>query len=177
MAHLSRQQISDFFSKSAPITQQQCDQEAERIAGGSIQPAPVQGGASYTVLANDGALVVQFRAGRSALDLDLLGHVQRTYGSFVPRHEMAGRLGDLHVYTMDNVGGVATYLARERLHQHDCYLLRQTVQDFAMSASAHACAPLLLGGNHAADFRNAGSSPRRGTIRRAPFRVRAATRC
>ncbi|KAF5017336.1 hypothetical protein F66182_10745 [Fusarium sp. NRRL 66182] len=131
MAHLSRQQISDFFSKTAPITQQQCDQEAERITGGSVQPAPVQGGASYTVLADDGTLVVQFRAGRSALDLDLVGYIKQTYGSFVPRHDIAGRLGELHVYTMDNVGGVAMYLARERLHQHNCYLLRQTVQDFA----------------------------------------------
>jgi hypothetical protein len=138
MAHLSKQQILEFFSKSASVTQQQCDQEAERITGGSIQPAPVQGGASYTVLANDGVLVVQFRTGRSALDLDLFGYIKRTYGSFVPRHEITGRLGELHVYTMYNVGGVAMYLARDRLHQHNCYLLHQTVQDFAMSVDANA---------------------------------------
>lgn len=143
IAHLSRQQISEFFSKSDPTTQRQCDQEAQRITGGSIQPAPVQGGASYTVLANDGALVVQFRAGRSALDLDLLGYIKRTYGSFVPRPEIVGRLGELHVYTMDNVGGVAMYLAREQLHQHNCCLLHQTLQDFAMSVHANTSSSAL----------------------------------
>ncbi|POR38964.1 Uncharacterized protein TPAR_00836 [Tolypocladium paradoxum] len=138
MAHLSRQQISEFFSKCAPTTQQQCDQEAKRIVGGAIHPAPVQGGASYT---NDGALVVQFRAGRSALDLDLLGYIQQTYGGFVPRHELAGRLGELWIYTMDNIGGVAMYLAREQLHQHNCRLLHQTVKDFALSFNTIVSSP------------------------------------
>lgn len=157
MADLSRLQISKFFSESAPITQQQCDQEAQRIAGGSIQPTPVQGGGSYTVLADDGTLVVQFRAGRSPLDLDLLGYVKETYGGFVPRTETAGRLGELHVYTMNNVGGVAMYLAREQLHQNNCCLLRQTVRDFARSVGSQRFSLRFLPrrGNRAADFEDA----------------------
>lgn len=39
----------------------------------------------------------------------------------------------LHIYTMNNVGGISMYLARDQLHRHDCYLLRQTVQDYARS--------------------------------------------
>jgi hypothetical protein len=56
---------------------------------GAVEPPltyPVQVGANYAALANDGALVVQFPAGRSALDFNLLGDIQQTYGSFVPRH-------------------------------------------------------------------------------------------
>ena len=133
MADLRRLQISKFFENSAPTTQQQCDQEAERITGGAVCPTPVQGGASYTVLANDGVVVVQFRLGRSPLDLDLLGHIKKTYGNFVPRPELTGKLGELYVYSMDNVGGVSMYLARENLQQDNCRLLHRTVKDFALS--------------------------------------------
>jgi hypothetical protein len=39
---------------------------------------------------------------------------------------------------MNHVGGVAMCLAWERLHQHDCRLLYQKVQGFAMPVSATA---------------------------------------
>jgi hypothetical protein len=93
-------------------------------------------------LTDDGELAIQFRAARSALDLDHVGYIKQIYGNFVPRHEISGRLGELHVYKMDNVGGIAMYLAREQLLQHNCRLLRQTVQDFAMSVDANVSSPL-----------------------------------
>ena len=40
-------------------------------------------------------------------------------------------MGELHVYTMGNVGGISMYLAREKLFQNNFYLLRRTVSDFA----------------------------------------------
>ncbi|KAK2597378.1 hypothetical protein QQS21_006002 [Conoideocrella luteorostrata] len=131
MPLMSRQRVSDFFLKTAAITQQQCDKVAERITGGSIHPAPVQGLSSYTVLSSNGAFVVQFRAALSPLNLDRLKYIQQTYGRFVPRHGISGRLKELHVYTMYNVGGIPMYIARDQLHQHHGHLLRQTVQDFA----------------------------------------------
>jgi hypothetical protein len=145
MEHVSGLQISRFFLNSPSTTQQQCDQEAERITGGPVHPTTMQGAATYTVLSNarNGGLVVQFRHGGSVLDLDLLGHAKQTYGSLVPRLESAYRLGELNVYTMDNVGGVAMYLARKQLQQHDCYLLHQTVQDFAMSVDTNIPPPSL----------------------------------
>ncbi|CAA7261240.1 unnamed protein product [Cyclocybe aegerita] len=126
---LSRYQISQFFSKNAPVTQEQCNQEAERITGASASPSTVQGGTSYTVVA--GESVVQFRAGHSALDLQLLRCVEQAYAGFVPHHLHAGEVGKLYIYTMDNVGGVSMYLARDQLHRDNYRLLQRTVKDYA----------------------------------------------
>ncbi|KAK6860966.1 hypothetical protein PG995_004602 [Apiospora arundinis] len=133
VAELSRRQIAEFFSDNAPTTQEQCDQAAEQILGRRVRPAPVQGSTSYTVVPdnNVGEYVVQYRASDSSLDLDFLRCIEQTYGRFVPRHSNSGRLDKLHIYTMSNVGGISVYLALDQLHGNHCYLLRQTVQDFA----------------------------------------------
>ncbi|KAI9822089.1 MAG: hypothetical protein M1826_000549 [Phylliscum demangeonii] len=127
ISQLSRKQISDFFSKNPRPTPQECDGAAGRITGTSVHPATVQGGASYTVVG--GSLVVQFR--HAALDLQFLACVEQAYAGFMPQHRSGGTLGKLHIYTMNNVGGISMYLARDQLHRHDCYLLRQTLQDYA----------------------------------------------
>ncbi|KAJ3495405.1 hypothetical protein NLJ89_g10631 [Agrocybe chaxingu] len=129
ISQLSRMQISEFFSRNAPVTQQQCNLEAARIAGASARPATVQGGTSYTVVAEGYA--VQFRASNSALDLEFLGGVEQAYAGFTPLHENAGKLGELLIYKMNNVGGVAMYLARDQLYRDNYRLLRQTLQDYA----------------------------------------------
>ena len=133
VAELSRRQIVEFFSDNAPTTQEQCDQAAERILSRRVRPAPVQGSTSYTVVPIDdgGEYVVQYRASDSSLDLDFLRYIEQTYGRFVPHHWDSGKLDKLHIYTMDNVGGVSVYLALDQLHGDHCYLLRQTLQDFA----------------------------------------------
>ena len=133
IAKLSKHQISVFFSKNASSTQQQCDQEAERITGMTVHTSPVQGGNSYTVVSDDETCVVQFRSAGSALDIDLLQCVEQAYIGFMPRHQWVGYLGDLYVYTMGNVGGISMYLAREQLCKNNFSLLRQTVSDFARS--------------------------------------------
>ncbi|KAK7394034.1 hypothetical protein QQX98_013183 [Neonectria punicea] len=133
ITELSRRQIAEFFSDNVPTTQEQCNQAAERILGRRVRPAPVQGSTSYTVVPDDdvGERVVQYRASDSSLDLDFLRCIEQTYGRFVPRHWDSGSLSKLHIYTMDNVGGVSVYLALNQLHGNHCYLLRQTLQDFA----------------------------------------------
>ncbi|ETW85451.1 hypothetical protein HETIRDRAFT_32724 [Heterobasidion irregulare TC 32-1] len=131
LAKLSKFQISNFFEKNAPATQQECDLEAERITGMSIHTTSLQGGQSYTVLTNDETRVVQFRAGYAALDMGFLGYIEQAYGRFTPHHESSGKLGQLHVYTMLNVGGVSMYLARDALNRNNFSLRKCTVQDFA----------------------------------------------
>ncbi|KAL0958534.1 hypothetical protein HGRIS_000674 [Hohenbuehelia grisea] len=126
---LSKYQISRFFGRNAPITQQQCDEEAERILGASVLPTTMQGASSYTVFG--GTFVIQFRDDTSPLDADLLGLVEQAYAGFVPHHESAGKLGKLHIYKMNMIGGVSMYLARDQLQADDCNLLRRTLQGYA----------------------------------------------
>ncbi len=117
-------QIDAFFSDNAPSTQQECNQQAERTIGRRVRPAPVQGAASYTVVPADDAVesVVQFRAADYALDLQFLQYVEQTYGRFVPQHRDAGKLGKLHIYTMDNIRGISAYLARDQLFENNYHL-------------------------------------------------------
>lgn len=118
---MSKHQISEFFANQTSLTQQQCDERAELIAGTSVHPAVVQGGTSYTVVNEE--IAVQFRAEGSLLDIEFLGHIERAYAGFMPHHSSAGKLGNLHIYTMNNIGGVSMYLARSELHQNDSRLL------------------------------------------------------
>ena len=67
----------------------------------------------------------------AALDMGFLEHIEQAYGPFTPHHESVGKLGQLHVYTMLNVGGVSMYLARDALNQNNFSLRKYTVQDFA----------------------------------------------
>lgn len=122
-------QIARFFQQNKSITQEQCNAEAQRLTGSSVSPTPSQGGSSYTV--ESGGLVVQFRPPNSRLDIDMLQMIESAYHGFVPRHEEQGQFGDLHVYTMNNMGGTCMYLARDDLLRNDCYLLRFTLDDYA----------------------------------------------
>ncbi|WEW59280.1 hypothetical protein PRK78_004749 [Emydomyces testavorans] len=142
---LSKYQISQFFSET-PVTQQQCDQEAERITGVSAIPSTVQGGSSYTVITGDH--VVQFRASHSALDMPLLKCIEKIYMNFVPHHLYAGELDKLHIYKMNNIGGISMYLAREQLYQDNYRLLQQTLRDYAKSVTSQH----LTSENHAANL-------------------------
>ena len=90
---------------------------AERITGRSVHPTAVQGGNSHTVI---GGTLVQF-----------LGYIEQAYRGFMPQHRSGGTLGELHICTMNDVDRRSMHLARDQLHQHNCYLLRQSLQDFA----------------------------------------------
>ncbi|KAK3998380.1 hypothetical protein QBC44DRAFT_363917 [Cladorrhinum sp. PSN332] len=113
IAALSRMQIERFFHQN----------------NSSVTATPSQGGSSYTV--EGGNVVVQFRVPHSTLDMDLLQSIEQTYQGFVPHHEYQGQLGQLSVYTMNNIGGACMYLARDELLSNDSYLLRVTLDDYA----------------------------------------------
>lgn len=133
---LSNAQVQKFFENHKPITQQDCDDTAANIVGGQVRPTTVQGVTSYTVLAGN-QKAVQFRAPDSPLDVDLLDYARATYGRFVPGCQSFGLLGQLHVYVMDSVPGVALSIARCQLYRSQNYsLLTQGVQDFATSVDS-----------------------------------------
>lgn len=160
--NLSRMQIQAFFEQNAPVTQAQCNTEAGRITGEPVKPTAVQSGCSYTVVTESGSLVVQFRCNDSALDLGFLKDIEQAYEGFVPHHESVGKVGKVHVYRMNNVGGVAMYLARDQLHANDCLLMKQTLQDYARSVGTPN---LKLQGAVQQIFADAGSSARHGGTR------------
>lgn len=140
---LTSVQVAEFFSIHGPPTkqdsptQQECNQHAQQVTGGSLRLAPIQGRNSYTVIADTGdgeyQSIVQFRIGESPLDLIVLGYAEQTYGTFVPTHAGAGQLGNFHVYRMTYLGGVPLYYARRQLVQGDLSGLENTVHDFARS--------------------------------------------
>jgi hypothetical protein len=150
IAKLSKHQISTFFSKNTSSTQQQCDQEAERLTGMSVHATSVQGGISYTVVSDNETCVVQFRSGRSALDIDLLQCVEQAYMGFMPCHQWVGYLGELYVYTMGNVGGILLGTSYARITSPSYDERCQTLPGTLSSTSPTLLPPRQ--GNRAADF-------------------------
>jgi len=177
IAKLSQVQITTFFSQNAPLTQQKCDQGAERLIRKPVHPTSVQGGTSYTVVSDDGTCVIQFRSSSSALDINFLKCVEQTYDGFMPHHEFIGVFGELYVYKMGNVGGISMYLARKELHQSNPSLLRQTVSDFARYVGIY------ISHAHSSEvkemaqltFAHTGFSHRHGIIRRSRCSVQIVT--
>ncbi|TKW51385.1 hypothetical protein CTA1_2562 [Colletotrichum tanaceti] len=130
---LSQYQIRRFFQENDSVTQQQCNAEAQQITGQSVTATACQGGTSYTV--EGGEVVVQFRVPSSNLDMDLLPSIEQAYCGFAPRHEYRGKLGQVSVYTMNNIGGTCMYLARTELQSDNYSLLRFTIDDYARLAN------------------------------------------
>lgn len=136
---LSAYQISNFFRLHQSFTKDDCDSMAGRIIGCSVTPTLVQGQTSYTVEAASAdrpsaAKVVQFR--RSPLSLDMMEQARQTYTGFVPSCNAAGTLGDVYVYEMDLVTGLAFSRARHPLF--GCLSEQRparTVQDLARFAA------------------------------------------
>ncbi|KAI0107870.1 hypothetical protein GGR51DRAFT_515334 [Nemania sp. FL0031] len=140
MSRLSRMQIEAFFKKNAPLTQKQCDDEAESISGKSVTPTACQGGSSYTVDA--GEVVVQFRTPSCPLDMPLMKSIEQAYSGFMPWHKDGGLFHNLHVYTMNNIGGLSMYESRGFLQRNNYELLRNTINCYArFFASAYHNTP------------------------------------
>ncbi|KXJ89677.1 hypothetical protein Micbo1qcDRAFT_164982 [Microdochium bolleyi] len=137
---LSMMQIGVFFQENAPVLQTQCNDKARDITGKSVTPTACQGGTSYTVDA--GQVIVQFRAPDSPLDMMLMKSIEQAYPGFTPQHKDHGLFHSLHVYTMNNIGGVSMYLARDSLHKNNYALLRNTIDSYArFFASAYHHTP------------------------------------
>lgn len=129
IAALSQSQIRRFFQQNDSVKQEQCDAEAQRFTRRPVTTTASQGGSSYTV--EGGEVVVQFRVPSSPLDMDSIRSIEQAYRGFVPRHEYQGQLGQVHIYTMNNIGGTCMYLARTELQSNNCHLLRSTLDDYA----------------------------------------------
>jgi hypothetical protein len=142
MSALSRMQIGAFFERNAPITQRQSNDKAKSISGKSVTPTACQGGTSYTVDA--GQVIVQFRAPSSPLDMIFMKSIEQAYPDFTPRHKDCGSFHNLHVYTMNNIGGLSMYLARAYLQRNNYELLRNTIDSYARFVRINAPAILFL---------------------------------
>jgi len=129
MSALSQMQIVTFFRRNDSVTQKQCNDKAESMAGELVSPTACQGGTSYTVYA--GQVVVQFRVPGSLLDMNFIKSIEKAYQGFTPQHMDCGQLANLHVYKMNNIGGISMYLARENLQGNNYELLRNTINDYA----------------------------------------------
>ncbi|KAF9488839.1 hypothetical protein BDN71DRAFT_1593803 [Pleurotus eryngii] len=113
------------LTKNAPVTQWQCNQEAERITGASANNCSRWDRLTLSSLET----IVQFRDTASAVNLELLGYAEAAYPKFIPHHQHAGKLEDLDVYLMNKIGGISMYLAWEELYRNDFQLLHQTLRD------------------------------------------------
>lgn len=122
-------QINSFFQNATSVTREQCDVMAQEITGQPTTPTKSQGCSSYTV--EGGETVVQFRAHDAALDMAFVRIIEQAYSPFTPRHEYRGRLGDLHIYVMNNMGGCCLYMSRTQLWADNYKLLGCTLDDFA----------------------------------------------
>ncbi len=167
MSALSRMQIETFFERNAPVTQKQCNDKAQSISGKSVTPTACQGGTSYTVDA--GQVIIQFRIPSSSLDMIFMNSIEQAYPDFTPRHKDCGLFHNLHVYTMNNIGGLSMYLARAYLQKNNYELLRNTIDSYARFVNTNAPAALFLsdsalptqGNMPRADSTGVDSSPRR----------------
>jgi hypothetical protein len=142
MSALSRLQIETFFAKNSPITQKQCDDNAEEITGKSVSPTVCQGGTSYTVEA--GKDIVQFRVPGSLLGMTFMNAIEQAYEGFTPKHKDYGPFYTLRVYTMNNIGGDSMYLARCYLQNDNYKLLRNTIHSYARFVNISALTFLSL---------------------------------
>ena len=105
--------INSFFESQSAVTRQQCNQLAIDLVGEPVNPAPIQGAFSYTVIAGaKQSKVVQFRTQSSILDMESLKLAQTIYGQFVAGCTYYGNIGQsspLSVYVIEKLLG-ATYI-------------------------------------------------------------------
>jgi len=133
-------QIKAFFDRNSPLTQKQCDEKAEGITGKPVVATTCQGGGSYIVEA--GQVIVQFRHQCSLLDMELMKSVEQAYPDFAPRIEDHGVFHSVHVYSMNNVGGMSMYPARGYLQENNYKLLRNAINSYARFVNTNAFSSL-----------------------------------
>lgn len=101
--------ISDFFSEAgACTTRRECDAFANKAFGGPIVPVSPQGVCSYTVVAANDTLIVQFREPDSPLDAELLEAARDAHPDFVAGISFSGEIGShpaLLIYAMNKLPG------------------------------------------------------------------------
>ncbi|EGX50539.1 hypothetical protein AOL_s00075g175 [Orbilia oligospora ATCC 24927] len=127
-AHL----ISKFFETNELTTQQECDEHASSIADQVVSPTTLQGQKSYTVVAADESMVIQFRPPDCPLEVPDMDMGRMTYGRrFVPACVFRESWRGLFVYVMDAIQGEAFAIVRQDLYtKENKHILSSTMSDY-----------------------------------------------
>ncbi|KAG5743677.1 hypothetical protein H9Q70_013612 [Fusarium xylarioides] len=108
--------IQHFFNQTT-ATRAECDAMAASLVGEPVNPVPVQGMWSYTVIAGpDQADIVQFRAEPSKLNMANVDIAMLVHQTCVPRctyHGMIGGRSPLYIYVMEKRNGACYIQARD----------------------------------------------------------------
>jgi hypothetical protein len=127
--------INDFFRTETDTTQEDCDKLAQSLVGGHIQPVPIQGSFSYTVCGGpESSKIVQFRAQKSDLELEILNLSQRIHVQFVANYDYHGTIGSslpLSVYVMNRIHGI-TYIEFRCANDVTTEMSMNTVMDLGV---------------------------------------------
>ncbi|KAK6514250.1 hypothetical protein TWF506_008648 [Arthrobotrys conoides] len=125
--------IRKFFDTNEITTQQECDEHASGIADQVVSPTALQGQKSYTVIAADESMVIQFRPPDCLLDVADVDIARMTYGRrFVPACVFRESWRGLFVYVMDSIQGEAFAIARQDLYtKENKHILFSTISDYS----------------------------------------------
>jgi len=108
--------IQQFFENLTTATRAECDVKATSLIGAPVKPMPIQGEWSYTVTGESSQTdVVQFRAGRSKLNMENINIAMEVHTKDVPKCVYHGQIGGqnpLSIYTMEKRPGVCYIQAR-----------------------------------------------------------------
>ncbi len=108
--------INEFFKSQSTVTRRQCDELAVSLVGEPVNPVPIQGAFSYTVIAGvKQSKIVQFRAQISVLDMETLNLARTIHGQLVADCTYHGNIGQsspLSVYVIDKLPGTTYVEAR-----------------------------------------------------------------
>lgn len=108
--------INSFFESQSNATRRQCDELAVSLVGEPVNPTPIQGAFSYTVMAGaKQSEIVQFRAQSSVLDMESLNLARAIYGQLVAACTYHGSIGQtlpLSVYVIERLPGITYIEAR-----------------------------------------------------------------
>ncbi|OBS26108.1 hypothetical protein FPOA_00051 [Fusarium poae] len=108
--------IQQFFESLTTATRAECDIKATSLIGAPVRPMPIQGSWSYTVTGESSDTdVVQFRAGRSKLNMKNVNIAMEVHTKYVPQCIYLGQIGGrnpLSVYVMEKCSGVCYIQAR-----------------------------------------------------------------
>ena len=99
--------INSFFKSQSTVTRRQCDELAVSLIGKPVNPAPIQGALSYTIIAGvKQSKIVQFRAQSSVFDMETLNLARAIHGKFVAAciyHGNIGQSSPLSVYVIEKL--------------------------------------------------------------------------
>jgi len=106
--------VEAFFQDLEGSSKQACDDRAASLVGEPVHPVSIQGQFSYTVIAGPQQdKIVQFRPHSFVLDTKVLQLAAKIHGVSVPACNEHEELGNLRVYVMDKVQGIAYIEARQ----------------------------------------------------------------